>query len=180
MTTKYQLIFGIVIFFLSLSGVAYKLNIDYKINKKLTFAGTLALLYLFVLQGWLAATAIFIPAGFVQNQVLLTLGIFLMLIGLFFLFMAIRQMNNYKTFFGYNDAVFYSTKIYSLSRHPQYTGYVIFQSGAAMAWWNHYAIVAIITAMILVYVMVFLEERHLIRVFGHQYDDFRKQVRRFL
>jgi protein-S-isoprenylcysteine O-methyltransferase Ste14 len=180
MTTKIQLVIGIIIFFLSLGAAVYKLNSDYKLYSKLTFPGSLTFLGIFILQGWLAGTSIFIPAGFVQNQVLLTLGIVLMVSGLFFVFIAICQIGDYKKVLGSNTSAMVTSKIYSFTRHPQYIGYTIFQIGAAMAWWNHYAIVAIVTVIILIYIVAFIEEKHLFRTFGHQYLDYCRQVKRFL
>jgi protein-S-isoprenylcysteine O-methyltransferase Ste14 len=180
MATKTQLIIEIVLFIVMLAATACKMNKDYKLRNRLSIYGLLSFGGIFILQAWMSVTAIFIPAGFIHNQVLFTLGIVFMVLGLLGMVLGIMQMGNYKEILGLHSSRLLSKGIYHFTRHPVYVGYVLLITGLAIAWWNHYAVVSILTSMMMVYVFVLVEDIHLTRQFGEEHRYYCLKTKRFL
>lgn len=180
MATKTQLIIEIILFVIMLVWAAYRMNNDFKLQNFLSIVGMFSYIGVFILQAWMSVTAIFIPAGYIHNQVLFTLGIVFMFIGVSAIFFGIRQIGNIKEIVGLESNRLISSGVYHFTRHPFYVGYIFVISGLAIAWWNHYAVVAIITAMMMVYLLVIVEELHLSRQFGQEHQDYIAKTKRFL
>lgn len=70
--------------------------------------------------------------------------------------------------------------IYRWSRNPQYLGYGLIILGIVTGYWSATAWLALIGYMSLAYVTVRIEEEHLESVFGNEYRDYCRRVRRFL
>ena len=70
--------------------------------------------------------------------------------------------------------------IYRWSRNPQYLGYGVVIIGAVIGYWSATAWLALIAYALLVYATVRIEEEHLTQAFGEEYQEYCRQVPRFL
>lgn len=74
-----------------------------------------------------------------------------------------------------------TTGFYSISRNPIYLGYVITTSGAAIILGSVTACSApVICFSVLHAVIIPVEEKNLHRIFGHTYDQYQHEVRRWI
>lgn len=70
--------------------------------------------------------------------------------------------------------------VYSVSRNPQYTGWILLLTGAAVAARSPVALSLAIAVVIAMRVWIPQEERHLEEEFGEEYRQYRQRVPRFL
>jgi len=137
---------------------------------------------------------IFVIAVFVQKKIpigdtvlhtviIKTLGIILFIIALFFLFRSLRQF-----FLTKNTVIVFkpatslqTTGIYAITRNPMYVGLAIVYLGATIFignWWN--IILFPILILIVQEYIIKREESYLAIEFGHEYENYKKKVRRWL
>ena len=111
------------------------------------------------------------------------IGIFFIVIGLFFIFpplLQFKKTNN--TLITVKPAnSLQTTGIYSISRNPMYLSLLLIYTGLAFLlgnWWTIVFILPIIA--IITYFIIRPEEKYLERAFGITYLDYKKKVRRWL
>jgi len=126
-----------------------------------------------------------IPIGdtVLHTVIIKTLGIILFIIALFFLFRSLRQF-----FLTKNTVIVFkpatslqTTGIYAITRNPMYVGLAIVYLGATIFignWWN--IILFPILILIIQEYIIKREESYLAIEFGHEYENYKKKVRRWL
>lgn len=72
-----------------------------------------------------------------------------------------------------------ATGPYRWSRNPQYVGWLLFLLGFALNDWSLWCLAALLVVAVSLHLLVLVEEEHLHRVFGEQYDNFRREVPRY-
>ncbi|MBU3658484.1 MAG: isoprenylcysteine carboxylmethyltransferase family protein [Flavobacteriales bacterium] len=118
----------------------------------------------------------------VKNFTLL-LGVFLMLVGVYFNYLAFKNIS-VKVFIGLatkkekEETILIQNGIYTVVRHPIYTGLISIYIGFFLIQPSLYN--ALNFGLILSYlpIGIYLEERKLIKYFGSSYIEYRKKVRR--
>ena len=124
-----------------------------------------------------------IGVAFFRSVMAVVIGLIMLLVGVFFLFPAIRQFftskNTLITIKSANSLQ--TTGIYSVSRNPMYVGLLFLYLGISFLvgnWWN----LMLLPALILVVqtYVIKREERYLSRTFGQPYLDYKERVRRWL
>jgi protein-S-isoprenylcysteine O-methyltransferase Ste14 len=68
---------------------------------------------------------------------------------------------------------------YRWSRNPQYVGWLLFLLGFALNDWSLWCLAALLVVAISLHLLVLVEEEHLHRAFGEQYDEFQSRVPRY-
>lgn len=69
---------------------------------------------------------------------------------------------------------------YRWSRNPQYVGLFLFLLGFALNDWSLWCLAALVVVVIYIHLLVLIEEEHLRRVFGEQYEEFCRATPRYL
>lgn len=69
---------------------------------------------------------------------------------------------------------------YRWSRNPQYVGLFLFLLGFALNDWSLWCLAALVVVVIYIHLLVLIEEEHLRRVFGAQYEEFCRRTPRYL
>lgn len=69
---------------------------------------------------------------------------------------------------------------YRWSRNPQYLGWLLFLLGFALNDWSLWCLAALLVVAISLHLLVLVEEEHLRRVFADPYDEFCRNVPRYL
>ncbi len=70
--------------------------------------------------------------------------------------------------------------IYRLSRNPAFVGFDLCYIGCCLTVCSVCILVAACLAMVMMHLQILEEEKHLEKMFGQAYQDYRKQVRRYL
>lgn len=68
---------------------------------------------------------------------------------------------------------------YRWNRNPQYVGWFLFLLGFAMNDWSLWCLAALLVVAISLHLLVLVEEEHLHRVFGEEFDEFKSKVPRY-
>jgi protein-S-isoprenylcysteine O-methyltransferase Ste14 len=118
-----------------------------------------------------------------QSLTIKIVGIFLLLMALFFSFRSLRQFFQSK-----NTVILFkpasslqTTGIYGISRNPMYLGLAIVYLGITCIignWWN--IILFPLLFLIIQEYVINREERYLASEFGQQYEEYKRKVRRWL
>lgn len=69
---------------------------------------------------------------------------------------------------------------YRWSRNPQYVGWLLFLLGFALNDWSLWCLAALLVVATSLHLLVLIEEEHLHRVFGENYDDFCCKIPRYM
>lgn len=154
---------------------------SYKKHQKLSITGLIFLFNSFFMQGMLAGITIFGAnlENVGSNIIIKYVSCFIMIFGLFICIYSMICFRIIKRTFGFDKQNLITNGIYSFSRNPQYVGYGIIQFGAMIGWWNQYAIISIISYMLLAYFTVIIEENHLYNIFKDKYLEYMKRTPRF-
>ncbi len=90
--------------------------------------------------------------------------------------------HKHKTVHNFEDASFLITEgIFSKTRNPMYWGMLLFLLGISLIFCNVYSFVYLVLFFILLNVVYIpYEEKTLESIFGEQYSDYCKKVRRWL
>lgn len=68
---------------------------------------------------------------------------------------------------------------YRWSRNPQYVGWFLFLLGFALNDWSLWCLAALLVVAISLHLLILIEEEHLHRAFGEDYDKFQRMVPRY-
>ncbi len=127
----------------------------------------------------------FIPLSiiFFGNDFAFFSGLFFIVAGLFFAFPALikfyKTKNTVVTIKPANSLE--TTGIYSVSRNPMYLGLLAIYIGMAFLKGNVWTFICIPFVILVIHFYVIRnEEKYLQRTFGNDYEEYRKQVRRWL
>lgn len=69
--------------------------------------------------------------------------------------------------------------VYRWSRNPQYVGWLLFLIGLALTDWSLWCLAALLVVAVSLHLLVLVEEEHLRRVFGSQYENFCQRIPRY-
>jgi len=69
---------------------------------------------------------------------------------------------------------------YRWGRNPQYVGWFFFLLGYAIMDWSAWCLAAMIVVTVCLHCTVLIEEEHLRRTFGAQYDEFCRKIPRYV
>ena len=114
-----------------------------------------------------------------ENELQKILGISMFIIGLLLTILSMGFLG-FKKAFGVNFEGLRNTGIYSYSRNPQMVFYTVVILGVAILWLSWYAVVWFILYLIIGHFMVTTEEEHLNEVYGESYEQYCKDVPRYL
>lgn len=113
------------------------------------------------------------------NALLYYCSLLLIIIGLAIVFGAWIQLG-YGGTMGFRTVNLKISGLYKLSRNPQLIGYALFLIGFAVSYPSVYAVVWLIIFGMVAHRMVITEEEHLLRLYGEKYEDYCKNVPRYL
>jgi protein-S-isoprenylcysteine O-methyltransferase Ste14 len=107
-------------------------------------------------------------------------GGILMLIGIFVCIAGMWSFRSMTKVTGRETNQLVVRGVYRCSRNPQYLGYGLVILGVVIGYWSSTAWLAFIAYALLVYATVRIEEEHLTKAFGDEYQDYCRQMPRFL
>lgn len=114
----------------------------------------------------------FLKIRFIQDQILMILGIILVVIGVTFLIISVKTV--YKA---YNSDKLVTTGVYKFCRHPLYASWVIFIVPGVVLLFNSWiGLTTPIFMYVILRILVKKEEIYLERRFGIQYLEYKKKV----
>jgi protein-S-isoprenylcysteine O-methyltransferase Ste14 len=122
-----------------------------------------------------------LPQG-ILRQVLVSVGIVLIIIGIGLVVLARREFAQYRqpTDPGQPTSKVIKTGVFSISRNPLYLGSVILFLGIALAINMLWTLVALLASMILChYVLIIPEEKYLAAKFGDEFEHYIATVHRW-
>lgn len=94
--------------------------------------------------------------------------------------LGLRRFQSFEQVTGTEVGGLVTSGLYRISRHPQYTGWILLLAGAAVAARSPIALSLAVVALIAMRIWIPHEERHLEEEFGDDYLRYRRQVPRFL
>ncbi len=74
----------------------------------------------------------------------------------------------------------YTKGMYSKIRHPFYSGLILSLMGLSLAIYSLYFLIYAVVAVIMLFWMAYYEEKHLIKRFGKEYLNYKKETGMFL
>jgi protein-S-isoprenylcysteine O-methyltransferase Ste14 len=124
-----------------------------------------------------------VDSALFQSRAFKVVGIFFMIISLFFLARSLRQFfQSRNTLILVKPATsLQTTGIYEISRNPMYVGMTILYLGLTCIignWWN--IILFPLLFLIIQEYIIKREEKYLLLEFGEQYNEYKNNVRRWL
>jgi protein-S-isoprenylcysteine O-methyltransferase Ste14 len=72
-----------------------------------------------------------------------------------------------------------TTGPYRWGRNPQYVGYFLFLLGLSLTDWSLWCLAALLVVATSLHLLVLVEEEHLSRAFGGQYEEYRRATPRY-
>ncbi len=114
--------------------------------------------------------------------VLAVAGVILGFLGDFVFFLAVAAMgDSWRVGITRGDERKFVTEgIYGISRNPAFLGFDLMYVGLLLIFFNTFMLVASGFAMRMLHVQILREERFLTEVFGGEYVDYRRRVRRYV
>ena len=107
-------------------------------------------------------------------------GLFIAALGLGLCLLAIVHFRSVAKVFCLDAGQLTQSGPYRRSRNPQYLGWVLFLLGFALYDWSSWSLAVLLLVAVSLHFLVLVEEEHLHRVFGQSYDEFCRQVPRYL
>jgi protein-S-isoprenylcysteine O-methyltransferase Ste14 len=149
------------------------------INRVVFLTGKIANFTCWILFAYKCAEAFFVPIEFPLWQILSsTIFLFASCVYMSFSFLTLGDLNRFGVSGEKTKIV--STGIYSLSRNPMYVGFYLLNA-SSMVFFPHPVNIALGIAGIAIHHLIVLgEERHMAKVFGEEWEDYRKRVRRYV
>jgi len=149
---------------------------EYRRRGKLTFFGLLLLCAMLFVPNLALdyATRYELP-----NTALDYFGVVICIVGILILLISIAQFRSLPKVLCVDAGELTVSGLYRWSRNPQYVGSLLFLLGFALNDWSPWCIAALLVAAINFHLLVLVEEEHLHRVFGDQYDNFCSRIPRY-
>lgn len=150
---------------------------DYRVHKRLTWLGLLAVASLFFMPNLLLAwykpwfTA---PVTGVQ-----TVGTVVWITGLTLSLLSVAHFRRPQRVFGMDTTHLQTGGIYRYSRNPQYVFWVMFILGYAMTGRLWPGVMAVSALMVSIHLVVLIEEEHLEDVYGEEYVRYKQAAPRY-
>jgi len=152
---------------------------EYRLRKKLTWAGSIVHVAMFAVHGMFCSLLVWGPETMPAMGAGAGLGIALMLVGLGVTIYAMDLFRRFSRWLGSDTPGLTTNGLYRFSRNPQFVGYGLFILGFYIVWWGALALIGIFSYVALAYAVARMEEEHLTLVYGQSYLDYGKQVPRF-
>lgn len=108
------------------------------------------------------------------------IGIVLSAAGLTLFLLGLRRFQSFAHVSGTEVGWLVTSGAYSISRNPQYSGWILLLSGAAVAARSPLALALAVAVVAAMRIWIPQEERHLEEEFGDDYVRYRQQVPRFV
>jgi len=124
---------------------------------------------------WLDRGSLYAP-----KALSLLFGMGLLVCGAFVIYLGRRAYGDQTRVYGLKEDALITNGIYLRSRNPQYFGYGLMFSGAALGLGSGVSLIFVAVFALMIHAGVTLvEEPHLERVFGDEYTSYKKQVGRY-
>lgn len=114
-----------------------------------------------------------------ENKLQHIAGISLLIIGIIFTLLSMGYLG-FKKAFGVDTEKLRSTGFYRYSRNPQMLFYTLVILGIVILWFSVYAVVWLAVYLYIGHLMVKTEEEHLANLFGESYQQYCREVPRYL
>ena len=156
---------------------------DYQKKGKLSNFSTFLEFLIFAVHANLSYT--FLPAPYPEipplpeNCAQTTLGIDFLLIGIFFTLWAMSGLG-FKKAFGQDPGALNRAGFYQYTRNPQIVAYGVAVLGIAILWASLYSLGWVLIYGIVAHMMVTTEEEHLLSIYKEAYEDYCKDVPRYI
>jgi len=156
---------------------------DYEKKGELSNYATFLEFLIFAVHANLSFT--FLPAPYPQmppypeNKFQVVLGIALLVIGIFLTLWAMSGLG-FKKAFGQDTQKLHRVGFYKYSRNPQIVFYGIAILGMPIIWPSFYALGWVLLYAIIAHMMVATEEEHLSSIYNEAYEDYCKDVPRYI
>jgi protein-S-isoprenylcysteine O-methyltransferase Ste14 len=122
------------------------------------------------------------PFHWLENQLIVFVGIFFLIISLFWIWVAQTQMGN-SWRIGIDEqrkTELITTGMFSISRNPIFLGMKVNLLGFFLVIPNAVTLTVVVTGFALIDIQVRLEEQHLLNLNDDSYQNYYKKVRRWL
>ena len=155
---------------------------DYKKKGKLSSFATFLEFLIFAAHANLSYT--FLPAPYPEipplpeNCAQTTLGIDLLLVGIFFTLWAMSGLG-FKKAFGQDPGYLNRAGFYQYTRNPQILSYGVALLGIATLWASLYSLGWLLIYGIIAHMMVVTEEEHLLGIYKEAYEDYCQETPRY-
>ncbi len=131
-----------------------------------------------------AITSYLTPISLILGYMRVFLGVFFCVLGLFMFVRAIEVFGvDYMTvvyLYFPEESELQNHKIYSVLRHPTYSGIILLSLGSTIIYFTLYSIIYFLILYIGMYIHIhFVEEKELINRFGDSYKDYREKTPAF-
>jgi protein-S-isoprenylcysteine O-methyltransferase Ste14 len=123
-----------------------------------------------------------LPVVWLENRIVQIVGIFLLLLSLLWTVLAQIQMGN-SWRIGIDEekkTALVQTGLFRRSRNPIFLGMIVTLTGVFLTIPNALTLLFLVLGFVLIQIQVRLEEEFLSKIHGAGYEDFRRQVRRWL
>lgn len=118
-----------------------------------------------------------VPVAVVPAAVI---GLLLIAVGLTLVVLGLQRFQSFGQVTGTEVGGLVTSGVYSFSRNPQYTGWILLLCGAAIAARSPLALALALAVGVAMRIWIPQEERHLEDEFGQEYLRYRQRVPRFL
>lgn len=108
------------------------------------------------------------------------IGTFLAAAGAAMFILGMRRFQSFGQVTGTEVGGLVTSGVYTISRNPQYTGWILLLVGAAVAARSPLGVALALAVLVAMYIWIPHEERHLEEEFGDDYVRYRRQVPRFV
>ena len=114
-----------------------------------------------------------------ESRIQTMLGLGIMIIGIFFTLWAMSGLG-FKKAFGQDPGMLNRVGFYQYTRNPQIVSYGFAILGIAILWISPYSLGWFLVYVIIAQMMVTTEEEHLLRIYKDDYEDYCREVPRYL
>jgi len=150
---------------------------EYRQRGKLTLIGLLLLCAMFFVPNVMLH---YLSAYEMPDSLLDYVGFVVGAIGIVMCFVSIVFFRSVTKMLCLNAGKLTLTGPYRWSRNPQYVGWLLFLPGWVLNNWSGWALTALLEIAVSIHLLILVEEEHLRRVFGDQYAEFCRTVRRYI
>jgi protein-S-isoprenylcysteine O-methyltransferase Ste14 len=127
--------------------------------------------------------AIFTRFSISRSDIIRYLGLFCIVVGIFFRVIAIRTLGIFFTvnLAIHNDHHLIKKGLYKFIRHPSYTGSLLSFIGLGASFNNWLSLIVIVIPVFLAFIYrIYVEEKLLIKQFGSEYSEYMKSTKRLI
>lgn len=155
----------------------WKYRFDYRVHKRLTWLGLLAVASLFFMPNLLLAW--YKPWFTAPKTPVQYAGTAIWIAGLALTLISMAHFRKPQKVIGMDTSRLETSGIYRYSRNPQYVFWVMFVLGYAMTGRLWPGVMAVTALAILIHLVVLIEEEHLEDVYGDEYRRYKESAPRY-